>query len=105
MKSTMSDVVLSLVVLAALNFVGMFGAACTGFGENITFQVGWYLMDLAHISSGSLAESTAILTIVSIPLFVYQTSKVWHLANVGLSIVLAVTSAAGMLGPYWEFPY
>lgn len=96
----MSHSVLSLVVLATTNFFGMFLTGCVGYGGNITFQLGWYLMSLVHTSSGSVLEATTILTVISLPLYIVQITQVWRLANVGLSIVFAVTSVAEMLGPY-----
>mmetsp|Transcript_46894 Transcript_46894/g.124628 ORF Transcript_46894/g.124628 Transcript_46894/m.124628 type:complete len:318 (-) Transcript_46894:107-1060(-) len=58
--------------IAALNCFGMAACAVTGFGENILFQLGWYCLSVVGLSSGSLLQSTPILSAIGLPLNIAQ---------------------------------
>lgn len=83
-----------IVALSVLNIVGAFFNAITGFGENITFQLGWYCMSLAGLSNGNLADSCTILSVIAFPVAVVQVAWTWKHINVGLAVVFATSSSA-----------
>jgi len=62
--------------IAAIAFLSTTCSGATGFGENIVFQWGFYLLSLLGLTSGNMAESSGLLAVWSWPLGIVQ---VWIL--------------------------
>ena len=84
----------SLGALGVISFLGMGLQAVTGYGENITFQICWALLSIVGLTSGSILEAVAILTIVSLPLLSMQCYLQWRHTNIRLAGGLALSSMA-----------
>lgn len=78
----------SLVALAILNLVGSILGSMTGFGTNIIFQLGWYMLSFIGLSSGSLKHSTLLLTLAGLPACIIQTFILRRHVNVSLTFLI-----------------